>query len=142
MCSDACVSGKLCSEGGRDLFRWGVLGGVRWQWYQSHLNYVMLGSASRGTNVVVFVRKDLVDGVGLVATTARVVVVGVAGCQIGGVYRKCGVGVHEMRDWLGSWEGWVGGGEWVLLGDWKANHDPWSLDGRSGPGAGFCRSGS
>ena len=48
----------------------------------------MLGSASRGTKVVVFVRKDLVHGVTLVAATGRVVVVEVGSCRIGGVYRK------------------------------------------------------
>ena len=47
---------------------------------QSHPDYVMLGSASRGTKVVVFIRKDLVDGVSLVAATARAVVVEVGGC--------------------------------------------------------------
>ena len=101
---------------------------------QSHPDYVMLGSASRGTKVVVFVRKDLVDGVGLVAATVRVVVVEVGGCRIGGVYGKCGVGVHAMGDWWRSLEGWSGGGDWVLLGEWNAHHDTWSLDGRSRPG--------
>ena len=98
---------------------WVAMGG---KGTQSHPDYVMLGSASKGTTVVVFVSKDLVDGVSLVATTARVVVGVVGGCRIGGVYGKCGVGVHEMKDWLGSLEGWVGGGEWVLLGDWNAHH--------------------
>ena len=72
---------------------------------QSHPDNTMLGSTSRGTKVVVFVRKDLVDGVSLVAATARVVVVEVGSCRIGGVYRKCRVGVHAMGDWLGSLEG-------------------------------------
>ena len=101
---------------------------------QSHPDYVMLGSASRGTKVVVFIRKDLVDGVSLVAATVRVVVVEVGGCRIGGVYGKCGVGVNAMGDWLCSLEGWMGGGDRVLLGDWNAHHHTWSLDGRSGPG--------
>ena len=101
---------------------------------QSHPEYVMLGSASRGTKVVVFVRKDLVDGVSLVAATVRVVVVEVGGCRIGRVYGKCGVGVHTIGDWLFSLEGWIGGGDWVLLGDWNAHHHTWSQDGRSGPG--------
>ena len=101
---------------------------------QSHPDYVMLGSASRGTKVVVFVRKDLVDGVSMIATTARVVVVEVGGCRVGGVYGKCGVGVHAMGDWLGSLEVWIGRGDWVLVGDWNAHHHTWSLDGRSGPG--------
>ena len=100
----------------------------------SHPNYVMLESASRGTKVVVFVIKDLVDRVSLVAATARVVMVEVGGCRINGVYGKWGVGVHAMGDWLGSVEGWIGGGDWVLLGDWNAHHHTWSLDGRSGPG--------
>ena len=58
----------------------------------------------------------------------------VGGCRVGGVYGKCGVGVHAMRDWLGKLEGWIGGGDWVLLGDWNAHHHTWSLDGKSGPG--------
>ena len=101
---------------------------------QSHPDYVMLGSSSRRTKVVVFIRKDIVDGVSLVATTARVVVVELGGCRVVGVYEKCGVGVHMMRDWLGCLEGWIGGGDWVLLGDWNAHHHTWSLDGNSGPG--------
>ena len=75
---------------------------------QLHPDYGMLGSASRGTKVVVFVWRHLVDGVCLVAATARAVVVEVGGCQVGGVYGKCGVGVHAMRDWQGSLEGWIG----------------------------------
>ena len=100
---------------------------------QSHPDYAMMGSSSRGTKVVVFIRKDLVDGVSLITAMARVVVVEVGGCRVGGVYGKCGVGVHVMRDWLGSLEGYIGGGEWLLLGAWNAYHHTWSLDGRSGP---------
>ena len=100
----------------------------------SHPDYVMLGSASRGTKVVVFIRKDLVDGVSLVAATTRAVVVEVGGCRVGGVYGKCGVGVHVIRDWLGCLEGWIGGGDCVLLGDWNSHYHTWSLDGKSGPG--------
>ena len=101
---------------------------------QSHPDYVMLGCASRGTKVVVFVRKDMVEGVRLVTATARAVVVEVGDCRIGGVYRNCGVGVHPMRDWLGTLEGWIGRGDWVLLGDWNAHHHTWSLGGKSEPG--------
>ena len=101
---------------------------------QSHPDFVMLGNASRGTKVVVFVRKDLVDAVLLVATMARAVVVEVGGCRVGGVYGKCGVSVNPMEDWLGTLQGWIGGGDWVLLGDWNAHHHTWSLDRRSGPG--------
>ena len=68
---------------------------------QSHSDYVILGNVRRGTKVVVFIRKVLVDGVSLVAATARAVVVEVGGCRVGGVYEKCGVGMHEMKDWLG-----------------------------------------
>ena len=75
---------------------------------QSHPDFVMFGSASRGTKVVVFIIWDLVDGVHLVATTARVSVVEVGGSRVGGVYGKCGVGVHAMREWLASMEGWIG----------------------------------
>ena len=94
----------------------------------------MLVSASRGTKVVIYVRKDLVDGVSLVAATTRLVVVEVGGYRVGGGYGKCRVGVHAMRDWLVSLEGWRGQGEWVLLGDWNAHHHIWSLDGRLEPG--------
>ena len=52
---------------------------------QSHPDYVMLGSASRGTKVAVYIRRDLVDGVSLVAASARAVVVKVGGCRVGGV---------------------------------------------------------
>ena len=72
---------------------------------QSHADYVMLGNAGRGTKVVVFVRKDLVDAVLLVATMARAVVVGLGGCRVGGVYGKCGVSVNAMEDWLDTLEG-------------------------------------
>ena len=101
---------------------------------QSHTEYVMLGYATKGTKVVVFVRRDLVDGVELTVAMAHVVIVNVGGCKVGGVYGKCGIGVHGMKDWLGSMTGWMGGGDWVLLGDWNAHHHTWSLDGRSGPG--------
>ena len=101
---------------------------------QSHPDYVMLGNAGRGTKVVVFVSRDLVDAVRLVAATARAVVVELGGCRVGGVYGKCGVSVHAMEDWLGTLGGWIGEGDWLLLGDWNAHHHTWSLDGRSGPG--------
>ena len=101
---------------------------------QSHSDYVILGSATKGTKVVAFVRRDLVDSVELVVTTARAVVVVVVGCRIGGVYGKCGIGVHAMQDWLGLLAGWNRGGDWVFLGDWNTHHHTWSLDGRSGPG--------
>ena len=65
---------------------------------QLHPDYVMLGKASRGTKVVVFVRKDLVDAVLLVAITAWAVVVEVGGCRVGGVYGKWGVSVNAMED--------------------------------------------
>ena len=55
-------------------------------------------------------------------------------CRVGGVYEKYGVSVHAMVDWPGTLEGWVGGGDWVLLGDWNAHYHTWSLDGKSGPG--------
>ena len=101
---------------------------------QSHPDYVMLGNARRGTKVVVFIRKVLVEGVSLVAATARAVVVEVGGCMVGGVYGKCRVGVHAMRDWQGCLEEWIRGGDSVLLGDWNAHHHTWLLDGKSGPG--------
>ena len=101
---------------------------------QSHPDYVMLGHATKGTKVVSFVRRDLVDRVELVVATARAVVVEVGGCRVGGVYGKCGISVHAMRDWVDSMTGWIGGGDWALLGDYNAHHHKWSLDGRSGPG--------
>ena len=85
---------------------WVALAGSR---TQSNPDYVMLGNASKGTKVVVFVRRDLVDAVRLVAATARAVVVEVGGYRVGGVYGKCGVGVHAMEYWLGTLDGWIGG---------------------------------
>ena len=76
---------------------------------QSHPDYVMLGNASKGAKVVVFVKRDPVDAVRLVAATARAVVVEVGGCKVGGVYGKCEVSVHAMENWLGTLEGWIGG---------------------------------
>ena len=89
---------------------------------QSHPDYVMLGNASKGTKVVVYIGRGLVNAVRLVATTARAVVVEVGGCRVGGVYGKCGVGVHAIEKWLSTLGGWVGGGDWVLLGHWNAHH--------------------
>ena len=100
---------------------------------QSHPDYVILGHATKGTMVVSFVRKDLVDRVELVVATARAVVVEVGSCRVGGVYGQCGIGVDAMKDWLDSMTGWIGGGDWGLLGDWNAHCHTWSLDGRSGP---------
>ena len=100
----------------------------------SHPDYVMLKSATKGTKVVAFVKRDLVDSVELVVATAWAVVVEVGGCRIRGVFGKCGVGVHAMQGWLGSLARWIERGEWVLLGDWNAHHQTWSLDGRLGPG--------
>ena len=66
---------------------------------QSHPDYVMLGRASRGTKVVVFVRKDLVDGVSIIPATARVVVVEVVAIRwevcmgsVGWGYMRWGIG--------------------------------------------------
>lgn len=101
---------------------------------QSHMDYVMLGSATKGTKVVVFVRRDLVDSVELAVATARVVIVKVGGCKVGGIYGKCGIGVHTMKDWVESIVGRIGGGDWVLLSDWNAHDHMWSLDERSRPG--------
>ena len=67
---------------------------------QCYPDYVMMGSATNGTKVVAFVRRHLLDGVELVVATARAVVVEVGGCRVGGIYVKCGIRVHAMRDWL------------------------------------------
>ena len=40
----------------------------------------MLGHRTKGTEVVAFVRRDLVDSIDLVVATARAVVVEVGGC--------------------------------------------------------------
>ena len=100
---------------------------------QSHLYYAMLEYATKGTKVVALIRKDLVDSVQLVVATMQAVVVAVGGYRIGGIYEKCSVGVHAIQDYVGLLTGWIGGGDWVLLGIWNAHHHTWSLDGRSGP---------
>ena len=101
---------------------------------QSHLDYVMLGSATKDTKVVVFVRRDMMDCVELVVTTAGAVVIEVGGCRLGGIYAKRGIAVDAMRDCLDSLTGWIGGRDWALLGDCNAHHYPWSLDWMSRPG--------
>ena len=133
-----CVAVHVCLEscGRKGVEEWFV--GECWvaaagSGKQSHLDYMMLGSTTKGTRVVVYVGRDLVDGVELVATTAGAVVVRVGSCRIGGVYGKCGAIVHAIADWLVSLEGWLGDGDWVLVGNWNAHHSTWSLDGRSGP---------
>lgn len=55
---------------------------------QSHPDYIMLGLATKGTKVVVFVKGDLVDSVEFVVGTAHVVVVEVGGSQIGEIHQK------------------------------------------------------
>ena len=52
---------------------------------------------------------------------------------MGGVYSKCGVRVHEMLHWLDRVQALVGNGRWLLIGDWNAHHEEWSLDGRLDP---------
>ena len=101
---------------------------------QSHPDYVMLGSATKDTKVVAFVRRDMMDCVELVVATARAVFIEVGGCRLGGIYVKHGIVVDAMRDWLDSLTGWIGGGDWWLLGDWNAHHYPWSLDWMLRPG--------
>ena len=98
---------------------------------QSHLYYAMLEYATKGTKVVALIRKDLVDSVQLVVATMQAVVVAVGGYRIGGIYEKCSVGVHAIQDYVGLLTGWIGGGDWVLLGIWNAHHHTWSLDGTS-----------
>ena len=107
---------------------------------QSHPDYVMLGNASRGTKVVVFVKRDLVDAVRLVAVTARAVVVEVGGCRVGGVYGKCGVSVHAMENWLGTLEGWIGGGNGCCWGIGMPTTTRGHWMGRLDLGAGCWRS--
>lgn len=89
---------------------------------QSYSDYVILASATQGTKVGTFVRKDLVDRVRLVLATVWVVIIKIGGCRVGGVHGKCDVVVHVMKDWLDSLLKWVGRGDWVLLEDWNAYH--------------------
>ena len=79
------------------------------------------------------VRKDIVDCCVLVACKNRFICVEIGGVRIGGVYSKCGARVHEMLHWLGRVQASVGNGRWLLMGDWNAHHEEWSLDGRSDP---------
>lgn len=76
---------------------------------QSHLDYVILGSVSRGTRVTAFVGKHITDAVQSVVTSASALIVVVGDVQIEGVYRKCGARVHEMGKWLQMLQGGVMG---------------------------------
>ena len=98
---------------------------------QSHPDYVRLGSMSGGGKVACHVWRDLVDCCVLVGCQNRFVCVEIGGVRIWGVYNKCGARVHEMLHWLDQVQGLVGGGRWILIGDWNAHHAEWSLDGRS-----------
>ena len=51
----------------------------------------------------------------------------------GGLYSKCGARVHEMLHWLDRVQALVGNGRWLLIADWNAHHEEWSLDRRSDP---------
>ena len=98
---------------------------------QSYPDYVRLGSVSGGGKVACHVRRDLVDCCMLVGCENRFVCVKIVGVHIGGVYSKCGARVHEMLHCLGQVQALVGNGRWLLIGDWNAHHEEWSLDGRS-----------
>ena len=63
--------------------------------------------------------------------TNRFVCVELGGVRFGGVYSKCGSRVHELSRWLDMIRGYVSGARWILIGDWNAHHESWSLDGRS-----------
>ena len=52
-------------------------------------------------------KRDFVDGVELAVATAGLVIVKVGDSKVGRVYEKCGIGVHDMKDWLGSMTGWI-----------------------------------
>ena len=41
--------------------------------------------------------------------------------------------MHEMLRWLDRVQALVGNGRWLLIGDWNAQHEEWSFDGRSDP---------
>ena len=69
------------------------------------------------TKVVAFTRRDMVDSLELVVAMVRAVGVEVGGCQLGGIYGKCGIWVCAMMDWVDLMSRWIGRGEWALLGD-------------------------
>ena len=65
--------------------------------------------------------------------SARAVILEVGGVQVGGVYGKCGVGSHEMGEWLRVLRSGVVGREWILLCDWNMHHSSWLLNGVETP---------
>lgn len=65
-----------------------------------HPDYVLLGRIFKGVRVVAMARCDLVGLCWLVTAESRFVCVEVGGVRIGGVYGKCGKGVHGIAEWL------------------------------------------
>ena len=100
---------------------------------ESHTDYVRLGSVSGGGKVACHVPRDIVDCCVLVGCENGFVCVDIGGVRIGGVYSKYGARVYEMLHWLDQVQVLVGNGWWLLIGDWNAHHEEWSLDGRSDP---------
>ena len=83
---------------------------------QQHPDYVMLGRVFVGVKVVVLVRRDVVGQCKLLAAESRFVCVSIGGIRVGGVYGKCGEGVHGMKRWLDSIGGSLGAAGWMLVG--------------------------
>ena len=101
---------------------------------QTHPSYVIMGRVSKDSRVVAHVRRDLVEACRLVVSETRFVCLQVGDYRFGGVYGKCGSTVERMNAWLGGVESSLRNCRWVVLGDWNASHERWSLDGGSNTG--------
>lgn len=64
-----------------------------------------------------YVRRDLGDCYKILEGTMRFVCVEIGGVKIGGIYRSCGEGVHDMWRWLNNIPEVVSGSRWLLVGE-------------------------
>ena len=101
---------------------------------QTHPSYAVMGRVSRDSRVAAHVRRDLVEACRLDVSGTRFVFLQIRDYRFGGVYGRCGSTVARMKAWLEGVGSSLRECRWVVLGDWNASHERWSLDGGSNTG--------
>lgn len=64
---------------------------------QSHTDFVRFSIVTRALRMSGFIRKNLVHYCKLLESALRFVCMEISGVRIGGVYAKCGEGVHDIQ---------------------------------------------
>lgn len=64
---------------------------------QSDADFVRLGTVMRVMRVVGFLRRNLLDCCRMLEGAVRFVYIEINGVRTGGVYWKCGEGVHDIQ---------------------------------------------